>query len=348
MAENLTIHNHGHNVLALYDGHPSNNTIPKGANSYDYHYPNMQQGGTPPNLRGAGTYFFHDHEAALTAPHFYKGMAAFYIIHPQAGSAEAALNLPSGAYDIPLMIQDRSFNADNSISYLENDITGFQGNLMVVNGTPHPYLKVARRKYRFRLLNASNTRRLDIGLSSGHHAADQRPTARFCRSPLSPDAIPLAPAERADIVIDFAQYQVGDVVTLTNDDPFTPLLPEILQFRVDHDDTDTSALPATLNSVVRQIHTEASPPVTRTPLAHLRLQQRRAEVAHQRQDLQLRRRSSSATTLSATSRSGHSPTTTTRTRFRIRSTSTWCSSRSSTCARWRRPVVRLPPPGPSS
>ncbi len=261
VAENITIHNHGHNVAAAYDGHPSNNTIAQGS-FYDYHYPNMQQGGTAPNLQGAGTYFFHDHEQALTAPHFYKGIEAFYLIHPQAGSTEAALNLPSGQYDIPLMIQDRSFNADNSLNYNVSFVNGFQGDILVVNGTAHPYLDVARRKYRFRLLNASNARRLDVGLSKG--SMYQISTdGGLLPTQLNPSKIPLAPAERVDIVIDFSQYQIGDVVTLTNDDPFTPLQPEILQFRVTSNATDNSSLPVTLNSAFTP-YTASSPTTTRT------------------------------------------------------------------------------------
>jgi FtsP/CotA-like multicopper oxidase with cupredoxin domain len=259
--ESLSIHNHGHNVASVYDGHPSNNTIAQGS-FYDYRYPNLQAGGTAPNLQGAGTYFFHDHVQALTAPHFYKGVAAFYIIHPQAGSNEAALNLPSGAYDIPLMIQDRSFNPDNTLSYNVSFTNGFQGDVLVVNGVAHPYLEVGRRKYRFRLLNGSNARRLDVGLSQGSMfqiATD----GGLLPTQLNPSRIPLAPAERVDIVIDFAQYSIGTVVTMTNDDPFTPMQPEVLQFRVVRDETDTSSLPVTLNSAFTA-YTASNPTTTRS------------------------------------------------------------------------------------
>lgn len=250
--DTITIHNHGHNVQAAFDGHPSNNTIPQTTptvSSYRYEYPNMQQGGTAPNLKGAGTYFFHDHEMGLTGLHFYMGMAAFYIIHPPAGSTEAGLNLPSGSYDIPLMIQDRQFNADNSLNYVVNVVNGFQGNVVVVNGTPHPYISVARRKYRFRMLNGSNARRFDLGLSRGT-MSEIGTDGGLLPSALTPPKIPLAPAERVEIVIDFAQYKIGDVITLTNDDPFPPPQTEILQFRVTRDETDTSSLPATLNSAL--------------------------------------------------------------------------------------------------
>jgi spore coat protein A, manganese oxidase len=258
--EPLSIHNHGHNVVPAFDGHPSMFQIPQNT-SYEYRYPNMQEGGTPPNIGGASTYFFHDHVIDLTAPHFYKGIAAFYLIHPQAGSTEAALNLPSGAYDIPLMIQDKTFNADNSLAYNVSFINGFQGNTMVVNGTPNAYLNVARRKYRFRLLNASNARRINVGISSG--SIFQIGTdGGLLRTLLNPSRIPMAPAERVDIVINFASFKIGDVVTLTNSDPFDPVLPEIIQFRVNRDEADTSSLPFNLNQQFTQ-YSESSPTTTR-------------------------------------------------------------------------------------
>jgi FtsP/CotA-like multicopper oxidase with cupredoxin domain len=184
------------------------------------------------------------------------------LIHPQAGSTEAALNLPSGAFDIPLMIQDRSFNADNTLNYNVSFVNGFQGDVLVVNGTAHPYMDVARRKYRFQMLNASNARRLDVGLSSG--SMYQISTdGGLLPTQLNPSKIPLAPAERVDVVIDFAQYALGDVVTLTNDDPFTPMQPEIIQFRVKTDQTDTSSLPVSLNGAFTP-YTATTPATTRS------------------------------------------------------------------------------------
>jgi spore coat protein A len=261
VAENISIHNHGHNVIHAYDGHPSDNVVAKGA-FYDYKYPNMQEGGTAPNLHGAGTYFFHDHVQALTAQHVYSGMSAFYLIHPAAGSAEAALNLPSGAYDIPLLIQDRSFNADNTLRYDATVIKGFQGEVMVVNGTAQPFLKVARRKYRFRVLNAANARFIRIGLSTGS-MYQIGSDGGLLPTRLNPSKIALGPAERADIVIDFAQYKIGDVITMTNDDPFMPAIPEVMQFRIDRDEADTSTLPTDLNPTFVR-YTAATPAVTRT------------------------------------------------------------------------------------
>ncbi len=258
VAENITIHNHGHNVQAAYDGHPSNNTIPQGS-QYTYQYQNMQQGGASPDYIGAGTYFYHDHEMGLTAPHFYKGIEGFYLIHPRSDSKEAALNLPSGEYDIPLMIQDRNFDANNNLVYNAPAVVpGFEGSVLVVNGTAHPYLNVATHKYRFRLLNGSNARTLIVGISSG--TMKQIGTdGGLLGTTLNVTSLPLAPAERADIVLDFTKNNVGDIVTLTNSDTFSPSLPEILQFRVTSTTTDTSALPIALNAAFQR-YSDSTPP----------------------------------------------------------------------------------------
>jgi spore coat protein A len=160
------------------------------------------------------------------------------------------------------MIQDKTFKADNSLDYNVSFVNGFQGDTLVVNGTPHPFLSVARRKYRFRVLNASQARRIDIGLSKGSFfqiATD----GGLLPSRLQPARIPLAPAERVEIVIDFTQYQIGDRVQMTNDDSFQPLQPEVLEFRVDRDETETATLPVQLDTSFTP-YTEATPTVTRT------------------------------------------------------------------------------------
>lgn len=259
--ESISIHNHGHNTAPAFDGHPSDNTIAQNA-SYEYKYPNKQMGGTAPDYVGAGTYFFHDHQQGLTAPHVYKGMAAFYILSPAANSKESKLNLPSGAYDVPLLIQDRRFNADNSLQYAVNVVNGVFGDKMMVNGTYRPYFEVARRKYRFRILNGSNARRMVVSLSSGS-MAQIGSDGGLLPMQISVPSIALGPAERADVVIDFAKYKIGDVVVLENDDTTPPLLQEILQFRVARNEIDNSALPSTLDAGFTR-YTVDTPTTTRT------------------------------------------------------------------------------------
>ncbi|HVZ35624.1 MAG TPA: multicopper oxidase domain-containing protein, partial [Polyangiaceae bacterium] len=116
--ENVSIHNHGHKVAAASDGHPTDFITPGNSKLYTY-----------PNDQNAGTYWYHDHALDRTAPHVYQGLAGFYIIHDPA---EDTLQLPSGAYDVPLLIQDRSFNADNSLAYDPGTFLGFFGDTALV------------------------------------------------------------------------------------------------------------------------------------------------------------------------------------------------------------------------
>jgi hypothetical protein len=98
-----------------------------------------------------------------TGKQVYMGLAGFYLI---GDAQEAALNLPSGAYDVPLVVQDRQFNTDGTLSYPSSISAtssstvgdGFMGDTLLVNGAPQPYFKVSARKYRLRLLNGSNSR----------------------------------------------------------------------------------------------------------------------------------------------------------------------------------------------
>lgn len=115
--------------------------------------------------------WYHDHAMGETRLNVYAGLAGFYILRD---SLENRLNLPKGNYEIPLLIQDKSFNSDGSLFYPDSSpfvsftpsiAPQFLGNTIVVNGKLWPYLKVEPRKYRFRILNGLN-RRQYTGLTS--------------------------------------------------------------------------------------------------------------------------------------------------------------------------------------
>ena len=103
LPEAMSVHLHGGHQVADSDGHPSDPIAPGATREYRY-----------PNAQPAATLWYHDHAMLKTAPHIWKGLAGFYLLEDPA---EAALNLPSGDYDIPLIIQDRRFNADGSFYY---------------------------------------------------------------------------------------------------------------------------------------------------------------------------------------------------------------------------------------
>ena len=113
--------------------------------------------------------WYHDHAMGITRLNIYAGLFGLFVIRDRV---EDALNLPSGEYEIPLVICDRSFRQDGRLDYLVSGIPGAPwvpeapGEAMLINGKLFPYLDVEPRKYRFRLLNASNSRFFHLALSS--------------------------------------------------------------------------------------------------------------------------------------------------------------------------------------
>ncbi|MBM7691299.1 spore coat protein A [Peribacillus deserti] len=178
------------------------------------------------NCNRAATLWYHDHALGITRLNIYAGLAGFFIIKDQR---ERSLNLPSGSYDIPLMLQDKSFNSDGTLYYPKHPekpipeldtsiVPEFIGDTILVNGKVYPYFNVEPRKYRFRLLNASNTRYFRIQLDSGQHIYQIGTDGGFLQHPIAVKQILLAPAERADVIIDFTNLE-GRNITMTNDAP---------------------------------------------------------------------------------------------------------------------------------
>lgn len=231
------VHLHGANVDWQSDGHPeawytkdfevTGPTFKKQVHEYTNHQP-----GT--------TLWYHDHTMGITRLNVYAGLAGFYLLRD---SLEERLNLPSGKYEVPLLIQDRSFNEDGSLFYpdappfpvtVHPSITpGFDANTIVVNGKVWPYLRVEPRKYRFRILNGSNSRAYIIRLSNNQLMTQIGTDGGFLMAPIEITSAELHPAERIDIIVDFSQLS-GEQILLMNDDSdadeHTSL---IMQFRVD-------------------------------------------------------------------------------------------------------------------
>ena len=239
--ENVTIHNHGHKVSAESDGHPVDYILP--GKYKNYYYPNDQR---------AGTFWYHDHTMDLTGAHVYAGLAGFYIIHDKA---EDILNLPSGSYDVPLLLQDRTFVENNELYYFGNP-HGWGGPTPVINGTANPVLNVAARKYRLRLLNGCNARTLNL-----HFSVQGKPVpfqlissdGGLLEAPVPMKAITVNPGERYDVVMDFTNFPVNTVMDLLNDDDpeIEPLLPAMMQFKVTHTEVDRSTVPPKLSTIDR-------------------------------------------------------------------------------------------------
>jgi spore coat protein A, manganese oxidase len=209
------------------------------------------------------TLWYHDHALGITRLNVYAGLAGFYQIRDQH---ERLLNLPSGQYEIPLMIQDKTFNKDGSLYYpkqpvkpipeLETSIIPeFVGDTIIVNGKVHPYLKVEPRKYRFRLLNASNTRFFRMKLDSEQLMYQIATDGGFIQHPIGVKEIMLAPAERVEVIIDFTNLE-DKYIIMTNDAPapfptgngnqINENTGTVMQFRVilPLSSVDTSVIPA--------------------------------------------------------------------------------------------------------
>lgn len=232
-----SVHLHGGHVMPQDDGHPRE-AIGPGA-FRDYHYPNNQRG---------ATLFYHDHSHGQTGLHVYHGLAGSYLINDPE---EQSLGLPQGDYDVPLLIQDRVFNADGSFHYQLDANTreaGFLGDTILVNGVVQPYYKVARRKYRFRIVNASNARMYELQLSSGAPLIQIATDGGLLPKPMAKAVLELSPAERADVVIDFAAYPLGTQIILRNCANCVGSLTGVMRFDVEVPNTEDTTLPDCLSS----------------------------------------------------------------------------------------------------
>lgn len=233
-----TTHLHGGRVAPEYDGQPLDLIRP--GEHKDYVYPNDQ---------AAATLWYHDHTHHHSSRNNYMGLSGLYIIEDEE---EEELDLPRGEFDVPLVLQDRSFNADASLRFRDHH-NQVLGDTFLVNGRPTPYLKVANRKYRFRILNASNTRGYNLALDPPAPLVQIASDGGLLPAPYPAPWIPLWPAERAEVVIDFSMYRVGTSVVLEHrEDPTDPTTAQpIMRFDVEREAEDPSSLPSELRPVER-------------------------------------------------------------------------------------------------
>ena len=216
-------HFHGLNIEPESDGQSEMWTSPNGVTGprFTKHVHEI------PNRQSRLTSSYHDHTLGLSRLNIYAGLAGFYFIKSQK---EEGLDLPSGAYDIPLMLQDRSFDEDGSLHYPDCFEPNVAGDTAVVNGAVWPYLEVEPRRYRFRFVNTSNGRTYNLRLESESGASV--PTMhQFAAGhgflervvPIGPDgdldSLLLSTFERGDVIVDFSAH-AGETFTVTNDAPF--------------------------------------------------------------------------------------------------------------------------------
>jgi spore coat protein A len=235
----LMTHLHGGFVAAASDGNPA--VTPNGfgpGETQTVHYTNQQ-----PQMP-ASLLWFHDHGLGATRLNVFAGLAAAYIVRDEhdTGAEPNPIGIPGGAYEIPLVIQDRQFNPDGTFLYPTSGIPEatwigeYFGDVMLVNGKVWPFLNVEPRMYRFRILNGCNARilTLDIGGPSLWQIGAE---GGMWDEPVPVKELVLAPAERADVLVDFSRFQ-GARLVMKNHNPRRPVatpapsLEQVMQIRV--------------------------------------------------------------------------------------------------------------------
>jgi spore coat protein A len=229
------VHLHGGRVPPGSDGWPEDWYAP--GRSATYHYPNEQE---------AALLWYHDHAMGINRLNICAGMAGLYVIRD---SFEDSLNLPKGDHEIPLVLMDRMIRRDGQIYYPVTEFPDapwmpeYFGNLALVNGKLLPYLEAQPRKYRFRMLNASNARFYFLSLDNRAAFQQIGTDQGLLPAPATVSQLVIAPGERADVVVDFAEHR-GERILLKD------LTSTLLQFRVGPKPVaDPSALRQTLRPV---------------------------------------------------------------------------------------------------
>lgn len=190
LAEPTTMHWHGMELPPAMDGGPHQVIQPGATWSPTWAI------GQP-----AATLWYHPHPHGRTAEHVYRGLAGLFIIDEPTASA-AALPHRYGVDDIPLIIQDKKFGPGNQLDLHPSDgDTGILGDTIAVNGTVGPYQEVTTGKVRLRILNASNARIYNFGLSGGHPFTLIGTDGGLLPAPRQVARMLLSPGDRAEIVV---------------------------------------------------------------------------------------------------------------------------------------------------
>jgi spore coat protein A, manganese oxidase len=292
-------HLHGAQIInEKSDGYPEAWHASNGQSGVPMTIPSVAYNANPfdySNTQEATTLWFHDHTLGMTRLNSYAGLAGLYLLRDDNEMAMINANkLPNGAHEIPLVLQDRMFHTDSSLAYPDVDVIGtgatpstvpeYFGDVMVVNGVAWPYLQVEPRKYRFRVLNASNSRFYKVSLQNGTNTTPIRfqvigTEGGFLNAPTNTSSLIIAPAERYDIIVDFSTLK-GRNITLRNaaGTPFggagavpvtAGLHDQLMQFKVNLplSASPLVTLPTSLRTPIAALPTTMSTPVHQVLLA---------------------------------------------------------------------------------
>jgi FtsP/CotA-like multicopper oxidase with cupredoxin domain len=252
----ITVHLHGDHHSSASDGQPDSDLIEPGGRR-TYVYPLTDAGKPEP----AAFDFYHDHRMGETARNNWNGLQGMFIVNSKT---EDSLHLPSGQYDVPLMVNDRSFDNLNQLTepFTKTTLLGADsppgdqtvGADVLVNGTYRPHFDVKARSYRLRLLNAAEFSSYDFHLSGGMSFTQIGTGDSLLPHPVVRKDIVLGPSQRADVIVNFSRDAHQNVtlssVARTGAAPAaigTEQAP-IMQFRVGNKMADPSHIPASLPS----------------------------------------------------------------------------------------------------
>jgi len=237
------VHWHGLHVPDVADGHPR--FVIDTGETYVYDFTVMDR---------AGTYWYHPHPHGRTGPQAYRGLAGLLLIHDKE---EQALGLPSGEYDVPLVIQDRRFDSKNQLVYMSggmDQMIGFLGDRILTNGKPDFTLPVATRPYRLRLLNGSNSRIYKLAWEDGTPMTVIGTTGGLLEKPVQREYVTLAPSQRLELWVDFSGRAVGSqlrLVSLPSVAPGSANTLTVLTMQIEREEKVDMTLPARLTTIPR-------------------------------------------------------------------------------------------------
>jgi spore coat protein A len=289
-------HLHGGHTAARFDGTPMQWWTADGLKGDDYKTDTF----TYVNDQPASLLWYHDHTMGATRFKPYLGLAAAYLIFDnvddgnnitvsQKNNKGKLINIVQpvpagyGKYHLPLVIQDKQFNADGTLYYPTQGISAthpvwvpeFFGDTPVINGKAYPYLDAQPRRYRLRLLNGSQARFYNLKFMNGENSLTFYVIGSeggLLPAPVAKTELLIAPGERFDVIVDFTGIQLGSTVMMTNDaatpypgdplspgDPVSELMKIYINTEVPATDPDLTVLPANLKL-------PASPRLAPTPL----------------------------------------------------------------------------------
>lgn len=241
LSEETSVHWHGLIVSGEMDGGP-----------HQLIKPNKKWEPSFKIKQPAATLWFHPHVIGSTASQVYYGLAGLMIVKDDVTNS---LNLPNsyGINDIPLIIQDRSFNQDGSFDYNSNMMDGAVGDTIIVNGAITPTLEVKQVKMRFRIVNGANARNFNLMLDNGTEFHQIASDGGFLEKPVVLKNLFISPGERSEIVVDFANFKEGQTVFMRSENL------TIMTFKIAGSQQDDTSIPSELTKVERMGVSSSTP-----------------------------------------------------------------------------------------